>query len=264
MQKKAKNKIKTLIENTQKRLKDSEPKKALNIYPNILTDIQKEKELEIDYLLTQLDNQYKELLPFVKKIKLSISDITEQTFICATYLLLCRIFDNWESIFILAKNGKSSAIGDIIRPIKEGLMQVKLFSIDSSDMNRTNLDKWFSGDIITHGVGREKFTKFYKKENLEGENINDLSTQVYSIESQVPHNGYASILESISPFTEDYDFNGCTSYHRTVAWLKYAIGSLESTNIAMKFVYSDIMKDMDGYQKLSEILIKYNPIYKTS
>jgi len=264
MKKEAKNQIKTLIEDNRKKIKDPEPKKYLGSHPDILTDIKKEKELKVVYLLRQLDNQYKELLPFVKKIKLSIGDITEETFICATYLLLCRIFDNWESIFILSKDGKSSAIGNMIRTIKEGLMQVQLFSIDSLNMDRTNLDKWFSGDIITHGVGREKLANFCKEDDPKGENVDDLSTQIYSIESQVSHNSYASIIELVSPFTEDYDFNGSTSYHRTVAWLKYAIGSLESTNIAMKFVYLNIMKDTDGYQKLNEILIKYNPIYKTS
>ena len=264
MQQEAKNQIKALIEDNQKKIKDPEPKKYLGIHPNVLTDIQKEKELEIAYLLGQLDNQYKELLPFVEKIKLNIGDITEQTFVCATYLLLCRIFDNWESIFILAKEGKSPAVGNMIRTIKEGIMQVQLFSIDSLSMDRTNLDKWFSGDIVTHGVGREKLAKFCKEENPEGEKTDDLTTQIYSIESLVSHNSYASIIESVSPFTEDYSFNGSTSYHRTVAWLRYAIGSLESTNIAMKFVYSHIMKDTDGYQKLSEILVKYNPIYKTS
>lgn len=252
MQEETKEKIKNLIEDFKKRLKNPEPKKFLIIFPNTINDTKVIKKLEIDHLLVQLDNQYKELLPFVKQIKLSVGDITEQTFVCAVYLLLCRVFDNWESIFILAQKGKSPAIGNTIRAIKEALMQIELFSIDSSNTDRTNLDKWFSGEIITHSTGREKFSE-----------VKDLSAHIYSIESQVSHNGYASILESMSPYTEDYDFDGYTGYHRTIAWLKYAIGSMETTNIAMKFVYLHIIKDKDAYQKLNEILIKYNTTYKT-
>jgi len=244
MQEETKDKIKNLIEDLKKRLKNPKPKKFLMFFPNTLTDTKIVKKLEINHLLAQLDNQHKELFPFVKQIKLSIGDITEQTFVCAVYLLLCRVFDNWKSIFMLSQEGKSPAIGNTIRAIKEALMQIELFSVDSSNMDRTNLDKWFSGDIIAHSIGREKFSE-----------VKDLSKQVYSIESQISHNGYVSVLESISPYTED------TGYHRTIALLKYAIGSMETTNIAMKFVYLYIMKDKDAYQKLDEILIKYNSTY---
>lgn len=260
MQEPNRSKIKYVIASNKQAIKSSKPKAALLHNPDMLRSIQERDKLKIGLLLSRLREQYSELFPFVKKVKLHINDIIEETYVCAIYLLLCHVFDNWNSFFILAENGRSSAAGNVIRTIKEGIMQIELFSIDSLSEERTNLDKWFSGDIIRHVTGRRKVGEYFDESLPFSEvNVKELSSQVYQIESQVSHNAYASILELVSPFTEDYDFDGYSGYHRTLAWLRYASGSLEATNIVMKMVYLMVIKDAESFKKINEILVRYSP-----
>ena len=260
MHEESRKKIKFAIASNKQAIKKSEPKSNLLQNPDILRIMKERNKLEADRLLSRLRGQYGELFPFVKNIKLHIKDITEETHVCAAYLLLCHIFDNWHSCFILFENGRSSASGNLIRTIKEGIMQVELFAVDSLSEDRTNLDKWFSGDIIQHGTGRKKVGEYFDKYLPSSEvDMTELSSQIYQIESQVSHNAYVSILELVSPFTEDYDFDGYNGYYRILAWLRYAAGSLEATNIALKMVYATVAKDDESFKKINEILVKYNP-----
>ena len=66
-------------------------------------------------------------------------------------------------------------------------------------------------------------------------------------------------MELVSPFTEDYDFDGYNGYLRTISWLRYASGSLEATNIAVKMVYSIVINDEKAFKEINKILIKFNP-----
>lgn len=259
MQEQSRKKIEDAIKSNRQAIKRKEPKIALARDPNLLRIKHERDRILIELLLSRLRKQLSDLLPFVYKIKPHINDITETTHICAIYLLLCRVFDDWDSLFVLAKNGRSSAAGSIIRMIKEGNMLVNLFAIEFSNKDHANLDKWFSGEIVQHGIGREKMEKYFNKYSPPTLDVKKLATHIYQIESQVSHNAYATILELVSPFTEDYDFDGYTGYHRTISWLRYAVGSLETTNIALKMVYSIVINDDGAFKKINEILIKYNP-----
>lgn len=264
MQEASKKIIEKAIISNREAIKQNGPKMDLLQNPDMLLIHNAKDKIQINLLLSQLQKQLSELLPFVKKIKLHIVDITENTHICAIYLLLCNVFDVWLSFFILAKEGKSSAAGSLIRVIKEGIMQVDLFSTEALKGDYTNLNKWFGGEIIEHGKGREKVSNFLEGNLLAQEgSLKNLSTHIYQIESQASHNAYETILESVSPFSEDYDFDGYTEYYRTIAWLRYAVGSLEATNITLKMVYTTVINDEEAWKKLDDILIKYNPeIYK--
>ena len=259
MQEQSRKNIKEVIESNKQAIKSKKPKEALAQNPHLLF-IEKERyRITIRSLLLRLRNQHSDLLPFVRKLKSRIKDITETTPICAIYLLLCRVFDDWETLFILAEKGKSSAVGNLIRMIKEGNMLVNLFVIEFSNGNSANLDKWFSGEIIPHSTGREEMGKYFDKYLPSELDDRKLAAHIYQVESQVPHNAYATILELISPFTEDYDFDSRTGHYRTIAWLRYSAGSLENTNIALKMVYSSVINDEEVFKKVNEILTKYNP-----
>lgn len=108
-------------------------------------------------LQLQLQSYHNDLFPFVGKLKSHVKDITDTPYVCAIYLLLCRIFDGWRTVFILSEKGKSSAIGNIIRMIKEDNMLVNLLAIEFSRGASTNLDKWFSDEVVSHSIGREAY-----------------------------------------------------------------------------------------------------------
>jgi hypothetical protein len=262
MQEQSRKQIQDVIAANKKAIKEPDPKAALIGNPDLLLLIQKQDRVGIELLISRLKEYQEELLPFVLKIKERVSDITEDTHICAIYLLSCHVFENWKAFFILAQEGKSSVAGSSIRMIKEGIMQIQLFALDYSQGNRTNLDKWLSGEIIPHARGREaieaKLSKFNPIQDLDGKK---LDAHIYQIESQVSHNAYVTILEMVSPFTEDYDLKGPTGYHRALAYLRYAAGSLEAFNIALKIVYSQVIKDDVAWKNLDKILLKHNPAF---
>lgn len=259
MQEQSRKKIEEVIESNKQAIKSKKPKEALAQNPDLLFIEKEGYKATIGSLLLRLHNQYGDLLPFVHKLKPHITDITETTHVCAIYLLLCRVFDDWKTLFILAGKGKSSAVGNLVRMIKEGNMLVNLFAIEFSNKTRANLDKWFSGEIISHSTGREEMGKYFDKYLPSELDDRKLAAHIYQVESQFSHNAYATILELVSPFTEDYDFDGRTGYYRTISHLRYAAGSLENTNIALKIVYSLVTNDEEVFKKVNEILIKYNP-----
>lgn len=254
--------IQLLIDDHKAAIKDGGPKKAIKDDPFYL---EKDRALiakEIAISLEILINYYQTLFSFLSKIKSHIQDITEQTHIAAMYLTLCNVFEFWSSFFILLKNGKGIECACLLRTIKEGNMQVDLLVTDALKKVDADLNKWFSGEILSHGVGRKKLSKFIGESKTEdGDEFKELSTKTYQMESQAAHNSYESILECVSPFTEDYDFDGYSNNFRASTWAKYAIGSMESTNISLKGVF-EYLKDNKFYKELSEILSNQNIKYR--
>lgn len=260
MQDESRKKIEFVIEDNKRAIKSDDPKRELARNPKTPVLIQEREKLEIHHLLSRLRKYQSELFPFVKKIKANIKDITEPTHVCAVYLLLCNVFENWNAFFLLIENGKNGAAGNLLRMIKEGDMTIQLFSVEAAQKNRTNLDKWLKGDIVTHGIGREKVSEYYDKHSPVPEvDVKKLDAHIYQMESQASHNSYATILESVSPFTGDFDFDGYTGCHRCLGLLRYAEGSLTATNIAMKAVYANLINEEAIYTQLDTILKKYNP-----
>lgn len=264
MQEQTRKTVKKIIDINKQAIKNSAPKVTLKENPDFLTIKLDRDKAEIHQILKKLRSQHNELLPFVKEIKKYIQDITETTYVCAAYLLLCHTFQNWNSLFLLAEYGKNSAIQTLIRMIEESLKLIELFVVESKN-KRDNIDKWYSGEIIIHGTGRKMTNKFFDDLLNTNSDIEELETHIYQMESQTPHNSYASVLECISPFTEDYDFEGYTGFHRTnESAIKYAEGKMKTTIITLKTVYSLLLKDQHGFEKVNKILLKYNPKYKVS
>lgn len=258
MQELTRDRINVVIQSNKSAIKNPNAKIALGRNHSLLSDRQEVNKDQIKKTLLVRRDQHSELLPFVKKIKLHIGDITESTHVCAIYILLCHIFENWNSLFILAEQGKNSAVANLLRMIKEGVAMVELFTMEFAKGESTNLDKWFSGEIIGQEICRKMAGEFAKEYSpCQEVNVKELDAHIYQMESQASHNSYLSVLELVSPFTEDFDFDGYTGFVRTCAWIKY--GSLASTNIALKLVYQLLTRDKKDLERLDKILIKYNP-----
>lgn len=264
MQEQTRKIVKLVMDSNKQAIKNREPKIALKKNPNLLIVNQKKYKNEIDQILIKLRDQYTELLPFVKGIKKHIKDITETSHVCAVYLSLCFAFQNWNSLFLLAEYGKNSAALALIRMIRESLTLAELFALESSKNEREYLDKWCSGEIIPNRIGREMVSKFFDELSpipnlIPLHYVKNLMTKLYQMESQVLHSSYASILECISPFTEDFDFEGYTGFYRTKIFLKHAEGMMTATSSTLKLVYLLLLKDAGSFDKVNEILMKYNP-----
>lgn len=251
--------VRQLINGHLKAIKNKDPKNELKEDSSLLgKNLMRDKQ-EINRLLKELKKYYYELLPVVKSFRVHINDIIENSHVCAIYLLLCQTFQNWNAFFELVDANQSSAATILIRSIKESVALIELFSLEYSTNDRKNLDKWFKGEIISHKTCREKQDKLFKQIMPRvGNDMGSLNTYLYSMESQAPHNSYSSILESISPFTEDFDFEEYTRSYRTVAITKYAIGSMTAVNISMKMATILVLKNPQILTKIEKILLKYN------
>lgn len=257
MNEQTKKDVRFLIDDNKRAIKNPLPKIALKEDPDLLVKERKDLERCINEVLTAIQQQYAELLPFVKELRKHIRDITEESHICAVYLLLCHASQDWNSLFLLGKHGDLT-MQIVFRRIKESLALTELFTLEYRDGTRKNLDKWFSGNIIDHSLCRDAQEKFFQEmpEN-KGIDIKTMLTRLYQSESLATHVSYSTMLECISPFTEDFDFSGRTQYFRTCHALPYAKGVMDAMNITLKLVYLFLMKDSRGYERLDEILVRH-------
>ena len=244
--------IKEAIESNLKAVKSNRPKLLLKNDPELLEKKFIKTNLDIERQLSELVKHYNELLPFVKAIKYQINDITEKTHYCAVYLVLCQAMNYWKSIFLLLKNGESSTIQLTNRAIKEALSLAELFSCEFHNKKDNFLKKWFLGEIIKNKEHRDVI------ESLVGEIAGNINKDLYRMESHPVHVSYVSVIELISPFTEDYDFEKYTKFQRTFLNFRYLKGSMDRTNIALKYVYNFLLRDKAGCDQLDKILTKFS------
>ena len=260
MQDEARKKITAVIEDNKRAIKAPEPKDALAADPSVLEQSELSSRKHIALLLAKLQSWHADLLPFVRNLRKHVQDITEGTHLCAIYLVLCHLFDNWVTAFDIAQHGKSPALGNLMRFIKEDEMLVSLFAIEAHQGKRANLDKWLAGNIVSHATGRDVTSEFFDAHSIAADvDLAKLSAHIYQVESQGTHPSYASMLELVSPFTEDYDFTSRTQLFRTTTWLRYALGSMTACNIALKSVYGLLLNNEKSYQAINDTLMKYDP-----
>lgn len=187
--------------------------------------------------MTFLISYYEVLLPYSKNLKSLVKDITEETHICGIYLLLCHTFDTWKAFFHLIGGDYSTAAGIQLRNIQEADMLISLFIVEHLEKERTHLQEWFSGKIISHRKGREKVGAFYSKTDASMDSIEEIASYIHEIESLGAHNAYISVLQLVSPFTEDFDFSGYTQIYRSLSEVRHAIRIMTQTNITLKAIY---------------------------
>ncbi|MCD6149681.1 hypothetical protein J7J13_02755 [bacterium] len=248
-----------VIESNKVAIKSNRPKIALKNNPELLNNEQEVVELEIEKILNVIKKHHTELIPFITRLNNRVQDITEETHFCAVYLLLCQTIIYWDSLFLLAENGNSSAMQLSTRTIKEALALAQLFSFEFANKEDGNLKKWFSGKIISHEMYRKKIKEFFKDmSKKEIAFLEETSKNLYQMESHSIHVAYTSVIECISPFTEDFDLGEHTKFKRTSYNLNYVKGIMIEANIALKFVYRFLLNDYETYNQLDKILNKYS------
>lgn len=246
-----------LIADNRRAIKNPRPKEALEENPNLVEEDREISKMEIAIKLPLLERYFNELLPFIKGLRNYIQDITEETFVCAVYLSLSHASQDWRSLFSLARIGDYGSFA-FVRLIKEAVAQSDLFVLDSRKNIRKNLDKWYAGEIVGHGECRDAQDKFMQENGMVADEIKGMAKRIYHMESLVIHGSYISMLESVSPFTEDFDYGGRTQYFRTSKGLDYAKGTMDAMNISLKLVYGQLVGDKEKYEQLDKILTKYS------
>lgn len=246
-----------LIADNRRAIKSLEAKKALAENPNLIEEDKERSKMEIALKLPALEQYFNELLPFIKNLRSYVQDITEETFVCAIYLALSHACQDWRSLFSLARNGDYGSFA-FVRLIKDAIALSDLFVLDARKNESKHLKEWFSGEIVNHGAFRVAQDEFMQESGLEADVMKNMASHIYQMESLVIHGSYISMIESISPFTEDFDHEGRTQYFRTSKGLDYAKGTMDAMNISLKLVYGQFVGDKEKYEQLDKILIKYS------
>lgn len=251
--------IKQLIEEHIAKLKTHKAKEYFTQNP-LYPEHQKDRDLkEIQEGLNKLKSIYSQIEKKIKKIRNLISDITDQSTLCAVYLIYGKVLRTWEAVFLLSSKGYNFEIMELIRSINENLDLIKTFHLDKE---QKYLTQWFQGEIIGHRISRELGDKFLRNSGIKSIKEHDLSpydisTDVYRGFSKYTHCSYAALIaESVDVFNEDFDWNGYAGTHYTL----HNIGALENTMattlITLKLTYQKL-GDTNSYKEIDNILIDF-------
>lgn len=256
MSSKVKADISLHIKDNLESIKNPLPKLEYSLNQWILDIYMKKHISEIDLLLKRLKQELLEISPYIKDLRWHINDISEETAINANYLIFSSVIQKFHSIIILANEWQYSSIIILLRNIEEGILQCNVFSQEYFNNENENLRNWYLWKIISHSVWRELISSTINSDDTD---IKGLKSYIYQMTSQFAHNWYVSVLESISPYTEDFDIDWVTPYYRTISSLKSAFRSMDNLVIALKSSYMYLLKDFSKYDEIDRILLKYNP-----
>lgn len=244
------------------RIKSIENPKAgafYQLHPDYPKNQKEIDRIDIICLLRPLELIHQSIMPHIHRLKSLIKSITEKTPICAVYLLLGKIMQAWETIFLIAKKGKNQEVMELSRSINENLDLISLL-IFSHDVN-DYLDRWFNGEIIENRKAREEIDKFINCQNLVSQEsipIYEMDTHIYRILSKYTHGSYAALLDSVDVFNKDFDFNGFAGFNYTKRNFHVLESAMVKTLLELKTLYL-FLKDDDSYKKINDMLIKVMP-----
>lgn len=213
-----------------------------------------EDSREIANRVAELEKIWQEVVPFIKKIKNYVKKITDQNQTTACYLLFGKIFNSWDAVFLLLKNGFHYESMELIRSIGEANDLVSLFLLEKDDVS---LRKWFDGEIVGNAKSREAIQNFMEEEAQVP--FQTMKAGVYSALSKYTHISYVAILDSVDVFNKDFDFNKIAGFHYVVnSSSPYARGGILATINSLKHFYGTI-KDSKSYEELSAIQKRFYP-----
>lgn len=225
------------------------------LYP----ESEKKRDMEkMNEELVHLKTIHGDLVRRVKKLKQLIPDITDQTVLCAIYLIYGKVLQTWESIFLLASQGKHFDTMELIRSIGENLDLIHTFHLEEKGKY---LKKWFSGEIVEHGVSRKIGGEFLKKRKIKIVEENDLSPQqiardIYRAFSKYTHGSYSAVLDSVDVFNEDFDWNGYAGAHYMIRHKGALENAMVATLVALKMTYLS-MEDDPSFNEIDKILTDF-------
>jgi len=250
--------VEGLIKDRVLRIRGRLGKKYLR-YNLLYPEQQRDKDLEqVKNEIKNIQNVHFQMKNHIKGLRKFIPDITEETILCASYLIFGKVIQTWETIFVLCLKGYNFDVMELIRSIGENLDLIKTFHLDS---DQKYLKQWFGGQIITHDIARRLEEKFIKKNNqefLEKHNLSpyDMATDIYRTFSKYTHCSYAALLDSVDVFNEDFDWNGYAGAHYTLHNIHALRSAMSATLTTLKVIYLQL-KDMEKYSEIDKVLTDF-------
>jgi len=107
----------------------------------------------VSIALLALAEAWKEILPYIRKIRSLIPDLLAHTRLVACYLLFGKVSQSLEAMVMLLKAGFSQEFMVVSRSNYEALDLISLFLREPD--NSPLLEKWFAGDIVENAKARE-------------------------------------------------------------------------------------------------------------
>lgn len=161
-----------------------------------------------------LEGKIKELEPLIRSLRSHIDYIGDPDKFVAAYLLIGKSYTSLKAVVVLARQGYSFQIVEIVRSSMESLHLADLFF---EERQEKLLQQWFDGKIIGNKAAREVLNKVVNEMSQAngGQPIlmEDALSDVYYIYSSYTHSGYAALFDFIDVFTEDFDFQQHSQFH---------------------------------------------------
>ncbi len=215
---------------------------------------------QISIEVSKLEEMWAEIMPYVRKIKSSIPDVLDQTRLVACYLLLGKVSQGIEAIFMLLREGFHYVVMEIVRSNREALDLIALFLQEPE--NSPLVTKWFDGEIVKNVKAREAADKHLTEVAQQTGlplSIEGMKSGIYGVLSKYSHVSYGAILESYDVYHEDFDFDRITGHHYALnSSRSYVHTEIHGVIIALKGVYQ-AMGDAESYREVDAILRKYAP-----
>jgi hypothetical protein len=168
---------------------------------------------QIESNLLKIEKVTPSIKLLLKRIRKNFRNIWDETNIVATYLVLGKVLNNLESATILAKQGYSYSMVELIR---SGVESCDLALLLMEESQEEIVKEWFQGRIIKNEKSRKLAHKILNNERT-GEKIlmpiESAKKDVYEIYSHFTHNSYSTLLELIDPYKEDLDYEQTAGFH---------------------------------------------------
>ncbi|MDD2908079.1 MAG: hypothetical protein PHH98_05585 [Candidatus Gracilibacteria bacterium] len=248
--------IKKLISDNLEKIKDNGAKETLKKYPSIIDELFIEKQDIVEEKIKINTIILSKIIPYVEKVL--EGSLVEKNIRTAIYSLSSLIINDLNASLLLSKAGRYTALMTILRKIDEAIILINALSYEFYKGENKSLISWFDGELIMHGDCRKILEKMNEEFDIGiGVNIGSLESYLYQMTSQPAHNGYVSVIENISPFTEKFDFEGSTGFHRTISGIKFLNGIIRGFVDSLKHVYLFVLKDPKGLDEIENIYVNY-------
>ncbi|MGO9264790.1 MAG: hypothetical protein ACLQBA_07885 [Candidatus Binataceae bacterium] len=183
-------------------------------------------------------------------MKSFVPEITDRTVEAACYLLLSQAVQNVHAILLLAPEGFHHQNVELLRGIREAIDLTVLFMCEGQ--SGTHLKKWFGGEIISNDVARRALDRFINDARTVSP-VAETKAGLYAGFSHFCHMSYIGLLESINPFSRDFDISRGAGLHFSSATrLSGATAQLRSMVVALKQFYAS-HGDRNSFRELDII-----------
>lgn len=205
-----------------------------------------------------LEKRIKVLEPLIRSMKSHIDYIGDPDKFVAAYLLVGKVYTSLKAIALLAKEGYSFQIVEIVRSSMESLSLVALFLEDGQEKL---LERWFGGEIIGNRIAREVLNTVVNKVSQASGGpsfpMKEALSDVYSIYSSYTHSGYAALFDFIDVYREDFDFEQYSQFRYNQKYLHLIENLYVNVLLELKNFYARA-KDEDNLVKVETLLSKEN------